>query len=93
MSIFIQSSNVKEVFCILQMLRIHTGLQKWNKKDQYHILICENNPMVIDQPYIKIANNEVLFENIELLLSGTKIPLKFKGMMQSSVTDYFLISC
>ena len=33
MSIFIQSSNVKEVFCILQMLRIHTGLQKWNKKD------------------------------------------------------------
>ena len=34
MSIFIPSSNVKEgVFCILQMLRIHTGLRKWNRKD------------------------------------------------------------
>ena len=31
MSIFIQSSNVKEgFFCILQMLRIHYGLQKCN---------------------------------------------------------------
>ena len=34
MSIFIQYYNVKEgVFCILQMLRIHNGLRKWNKKD------------------------------------------------------------
>ena len=34
MSIFIPSSNVKEgVFCILQMLKIHTGLRKWTKDD------------------------------------------------------------
>ena len=44
-SIFIQSTNVKKVFFgILLMLRIHTGLRKWNKKDRYHILIRDNNP-------------------------------------------------
>ena len=63
MSIFIQSSNVKEgFFGILQMLRTHTCLRKWNKKDRYHILLRDNIPIVINQPCIKIANNEVLFE-------------------------------
>ena len=63
MSIFIQSDNVKEgVICILQMLSIHTGLRKWNKNNIYHIHIRENNPIGIDQPCIKIANSEVLFE-------------------------------
>ena len=36
--IFIQSDNVKEYFfCVLQMLRIHTGLRKWNKTNVYDI--------------------------------------------------------
>ena len=62
MSIFIQSSNVKDgFFCTLQMLRIHTGLRKWKKKNRYHILLRDNNPIGIDQPCIKIANSEVLF--------------------------------
>ena len=79
MSIFIQSSNVKEgVFCVLYMLRIHTGLRKWNKKNRYHILLCDKNLMGINQPCIKIANSEVLSENIEWILSKTKMPLKFK---------------
>ena len=83
MSIFVQYSNVKEgVFCILQMLRIHTGLRKWNKKNQYHILLRDNNPIGIDQPCIKIENSELLFKYIEWLFSGTKMPLKFKMMMQ-----------
>ena len=63
MSNFFQSSNVKEgFFCILQMLRIHNGLRKWNNNNVYDIHIRENNPIGIDQPYIKIANSEVLFE-------------------------------
>ena len=63
MSICVQSSNVKEgVFCILLMFRIHTGLRKWNKNNGYHIHICNNNRIGIDQPCIKIANSEVLFE-------------------------------
>ena len=80
MSIFIQSSNVKEgVFGILQMLRIHTGLRKWNKKDRYHILHRENNPMGIDQPCIDIANNEVLFEIYRMALKRDKYSIEIQG--------------
>ena len=56
MSIFIPSSNVKEgVFCILHMLRIHTGLRKWNKNDRFHIIIKNMNPLGIKQPCLTIS--------------------------------------
>ena len=36
MSIFIPYSNVKEgFFCILNMVKIHTGLCKWTNKDRF----------------------------------------------------------
>ena len=80
---FIQSDKIKEeVFGILQMLRIHTGLQKRNKNNVYDIQLREINPIGIDKPCIKIAYSELLFENIEWLLSGTKMQLKFRRMMQ-----------
>ena len=67
------SSNVKEgVFCILQMLRIHTGLQKWNKKDRFHVFLCDKNPLGIKQPYIMITKNEVLFEQYRIDLKRDK---------------------
>ena len=73
MSIFIQSTNVKEgVFCILQMLRIHTGLRKWNKNNVYHIHLRENGPIGINEPCIKIANSEVLFEIYKMALKQDK---------------------
>ena len=62
MSIFIQYYNYKEGgFGILHMLRIHTGLRKWNEKDLFHMLLRENNPVGINQPCIKIEEYEVLF--------------------------------
>ena len=73
MIIFIQSSNVKEeVFCILQMLRIHTGLRKWNNKDRYHILLRDNNPVGINRSCINIVKNEVLFEKYRMALKRDK---------------------
>ena len=48
------------------MFRIHTGLQKWNKNSIYDIHLRENNPIGIDQPCIKIANSEVLFERYRM---------------------------
>ena len=40
-SIFIRSDKVKEdLLFILQMLRIHTGLRKCNKKNVYGIHLC-----------------------------------------------------
>ena len=69
MSIFIPSSIVKEgVFCILQMLRIHTGLRKWNKKDRSHIILRDMNSLGIIQPCLTIVNNEVLFEKYRISL-------------------------
>ena len=58
MGIFIPSSNVKEgVFCILQMLKIHTGLRKWTNKDIFHIILKKMNPLGIYRPCLKIASN------------------------------------
>ena len=65
MSIFIQSSNVKEgVFCILHMLRIHTGLRKWNKKDHFHNFLCDKNPLGIKQRCNMIEKMKCCLSNI-----------------------------
>ena len=94
MSIIIQSSNVKEgFFCILQMLRIHTGLQKWNKKDQYHILLCNNNPLEIHKPCHNIENNEVLFEKYRMALKRDKDAIEIQKDDAIKHNRTFLISC
>ena len=80
MIIFIQSSNVKEgFFCILQMLRIYTGLRKWNKKDRFHIFLREKNPIGIKQPCVMIANNEVLFEQCRISLKRDRYAIDIEG--------------
>ena len=61
------------------MLRIHTGLQKWNNRDRYHILLRDNNPMRIDWPFIKIANNEVLFAKYRMDLKRDKDSIEVQG--------------
>ena len=80
MSIFIPSYNVKEgVFYILQMLRIHTGLQKWNKNDRFHIILSDMNLLGIKQPCIMIAKNEVLFEQYRIALKRDKDAIDIEG--------------
>ena len=80
MSIFIPSSNIKEgVFCILHMLRIHTGLRKWNKHDQFHIILSDKNPLGIKQPCIMIENNEVLFEQYRISPKRYKDAIDIEG--------------
>ena len=80
MSIFIPSSNVKEgVFCILHMLRIHTGLRKWNKKDRFHNILRDMNPLGIKQPCIMVAKNEVLFEQYRIDLKREKYVIDIEG--------------
>ena len=94
MSIFIPSSNVKEeVFYILQMLRIHTGLRKWTKKDRFHIIIRDMNPLGIDQPCFTIAKNEVLFEKYRIALKRDKYAIDIDGEDEINRNRIFLISC
>ena len=80
MSIFIPSSNVKEgVLCIIQMLRINNGLRKCTKRDQFHIILRDMNPLGIDQPCLTIANNEVLFEKYIVALKRDKYAIDIDG--------------
>ena len=80
MSIFIPSYNVKEwVFCILQMLRIHTGLSKWTKNDQFHIILNNKNPLWINRPCLKISSNELLFEKYIIALKRDKDAIDIDG--------------
>ena len=80
MSVFIPSSNVKEgVSCVLQMLRIHTGLQNWNKNYIFHIILSDMNPLGIKQPCIMIAKNEVLFEQYRIALKWDKDEIDIEG--------------
>ena len=95
MSIFIQSSNVKEgVFCILQMLRIHTGLRKWNKNDLFHIILSDMNPLGIKRPCIMIAKNEVLFEQYIISLKRDKDTIDIEGedeIKRNRLFFYFML--
>ena len=54
------------------MLRIHTGLQKWNNNNVYDIHLREINPIGIDQPCIKIAKSELLFEKYRMDIKRDK---------------------
>ena len=61
------------------MLSIHTGLRKWNKKDQFHIFIRDKNPLWIKQPCIMIAKNEVLFEKYRIALKRDEYAIDIEG--------------
>ena len=65
-------------FCILQMLRIHTGLRKWNKEDVYDKHLRKINPIGIDIPCIKIAKSELLFEKYRMALKRDKDAIEFQ---------------
>ena len=95
MSIFIQSSNVKEgVFCILQMLSIHTDFRKWNKMDRLHIFLLDNNPLGIKRPCIMIPKNEVLFEQYRIALKRDKDAIDIQGdngIKRNRLFFYFML--
>ena len=42
------------------MLRIYTGLRKWNKKDVYKKHLREINPIGINKPCMNITKSELL---------------------------------
>ena len=90
MSIFIQYYNVEErVFCILHMLRIHTGLRKWNKKDRFIFFFVTRIHRESNNHSILLKKMKCCLSNIEFLLSGTNMQLILKGGVNSSVTNYF----
>ena len=60
------------------MLRIHTGLRKWNKNNLYDNHLREINPIGIDKPCINIAKSELLFEKYRMALKRDKDAIKIQ---------------
>ena len=52
---------------------------KWNKKDQFHHIFRDMNPLGIKQPCIMIAKNEVLFEKYRIALRRDKYAIDIEG--------------
>ena len=61
------------------MLRIHTGLRKWNKNDRFDIILNDMNPLGIKQLSIMIAKNEVLFKQYRIALKRDKDAIDIEG--------------
>ena len=51
------------------MLTIHTGLQKWSKRNLFNLHLLKLNPFDIRVPYINIAKSELLFEQYRMALN------------------------
>ena len=54
-------------------------MRKWKNNDRFHIIPSDKNPLGIKQPYIIIANNEVLFEQYRIALKRDKDAIDIEG--------------
>ena len=71
------------------MLRIHTGLWKWNKKNVHGKHLREINPIGIDQPCINIAKSEVLFEKYRMALKQNKYGIEIQKDDTIKTNNFF----
>ena len=79
-TIVIQADAGKEkVFCILHMLRVHTGLRKWIRTNTFNLHLNKINPFGIHEPFIKIAKNELIFEQYIMALNQYKYNIEVRN--------------
>ena len=72
-TILIRSAEGKKnVLGILHMLRIHTGLRKWSKRNVLDLYLKKKNPFDIGVTWINIAKSELLFEQYRMDLNREK---------------------
>ena len=60
------------------MLRIHTGLRNWNKKNVYDKHLRKVNPIGINKPCIKISQSELLFEKYRMALKRDRYAIEIQ---------------
>ena len=75
------------------MLRIHTGLRKWNKKNVHDKHLSKINPIGIDISCIKIAQSELLFEQYRMALKRDKDAIEIQKDDAIKRSQIFLILC
>ena len=81
------------VFCILHMLRIHTSVRTWHKKNVFDIHLFFLIHLIYVYRVLILQRVNCDLNNIEWILIRTNTTLEFKMMMQERLTEYFLISC
>ena len=79
-NILIRAAEGKEkVLCILHMLRIHTGLQKWSKRNRFDLHLKQMNLFNICVSSIKITKSALLFKIYIMVLNGYKYNIEVRN--------------
>ena len=66
-------------FCILHMLRNHTGFRNWIKINVFDLHLKKMNPFDICVPCIKVEKIELLFEQYRMDLNRDKYDIEFRN--------------
>ena len=61
------------------MLRIHDGLRKWIKTNIFDINLKKMDPFGINEPCIKIAKNQLIFEQYRITINRDKSDIEVKN--------------
>ena len=75
------------------MLRIHTGLKKWSKRNLFDLHLQKMNPSGIHETCIKIAKSEVLFGQYRMDLKQEKYGIEVRNDDTIKRDQIFFISC
>ena len=79
-TILIRSAEGKErFFCILLVLRIHTGLKKLSKRNVYDLHLKKMNTFEIGKPCIIITRRELLFKQYKMALKRDKYDIELQN--------------
>ena len=82
-TILIQAAEGKYIFFgILQMLRIYTALQKWSKRNVFYLHLRKRILLVSTNHALRLQRVNYSLNNIEWILIGKNMTLRFEMMMQ-----------
>ena len=73
------AAGKEKVFLIFNMLMIHTCLWKWSKTNLFDLYLKKMNTFGIHEPCIKLANNELIFEQYIKALNQGKYDIEVRN--------------
>ena len=75
------------------MLRINNGLREWSKTNIFDLHLKKMNPFGIHEPCIKIAKNELIFEQYIMALNRGKYDIEVRNddvIKRNQIFFYFM---
>ena len=73
------AAGKEKVFLIFNRLMIHTWLWKWSKTNLFDLYLKKMNTFGIHEPCIKLANNELIFEQYIKALNQGKYDIEVRN--------------